>query len=137
MANRICTILGIAFLLVGLAGFVMPSLLGAHFSMTHNVIHLVSGAVALWLGLKGTPQAAKTFCIVFGGVYLLLGIAGFVFGGAAEPSPGIPHGNDTRMLKVIPGQFEVGTVDHVIHVLLGAIFLIGGFGTPRVVARTA
>jgi Domain of unknown function (DUF4383) len=139
MANRIATILGIGFLLVGIIGFVMPNLLGAHLSLAHNLVHIISGAVALWLGLKGTPQAAKTFCIVFGAVYLLLGIAGFVAGTDTSPSTGIPHGNDTRMLKVIPGQLELGTMDHVIHVLLGAIFLIGGFTTRTVAAarRTA
>ncbi|HYR28990.1 MAG TPA: DUF4383 domain-containing protein [Thermoanaerobaculia bacterium] len=129
MANRICTILGIGFLLVGLAGFVAPSLLGAHLSLVHNIIHVVSGAVALWLGLKGTPGAAKTFCLVFGAVYLLLGIAGFVAGSETQPSTGIPHANDTRILKVIPGVFEVGTSDHIIHILLGGIFLLGGLMT--------
>ena len=129
MANRICTILGIGFLLVGIAGFLAPNLLGAHLSLTHNVIHIVSGAVALWLGLKGTPRAAKTFCLVFGTVYLLLGVAGFVAGKDTQPSTGIPHAMDTRILKVIPGQFEVGTADHVIHILLGGLFLLGGLLT--------
>ena len=135
MANRIATILGIGFLLVGIAGFVMPGVLGMHLSLAHNLVHLVSGAVSLWLGLKGTPQAAKTFCIVFGAVYLLLGVAGFVAGGDTAPSAGVPHGNDTRMLKVIPGQLEFGTMDHIVHVLLGAIFLVGGLTTRTVVVR--
>lgn len=137
MANRVATILGIGFLLVGLAGFLIPNLLGAHLSLAHNIVHLVSGAVSLWLGLKGTPQAAKTFCIVFGAVYLLLGVAGFVAGSETTPSTGIPHGNDTRILKVLPGQLEFGTVDHVIHVLLGALYLIGGFATRTVRAAAA
>jgi hypothetical protein len=124
MANRIATILGIVFLLVGVAGFVIPGFLGAHLSLAHNVIHLVSGAISLWLGLKGTPQAAKTFCIVFGAVYLLLGVAGFVAGKG-----------DMRMLTVIPGQLELGTVDHVIHVVFGALFLVGGLTTKTVVVR--
>jgi Domain of unknown function (DUF4383) len=132
MANKICTVLGIVFLLVGVAGFVMPALLGAHLSMAHNVVHLVSGAVALWLGLKGTPSAAKTFCIVFGAVYLLLGVAGFVAG--SQGDPGVPGPADARLLKVIPGVLELGTMDHIIHVLLGAIFLIGGFATRTVAA---
>lgn len=136
MANRICTILGIAFLLVGVAGFVLPNVLGLHLSLAHNLVHIISGAVALWLGLKGTPQAAKTFCLVFGAVYLLLGIAGFVAGSAGEPSANIPHGNDTRMLKVIPGQLELGTMDHIVHILLGAIFLVGGLTTKTVVTRS-
>ncbi len=125
MANRIATILGIVFLLVGVAGFVMPGLLGAHLSLAHNVIHLVSGAISLWLGLKGTPQAAKTFCVVFGAVYLLLGVAGFVAGSG-----------EGRMLNVIPGQLELGTMDHIIHVVFGAIYLFGGLTTKTAVVRT-
>ena len=121
MANRVATILGVVFLLVGILGFVMPHALGAHLSLTHNIIHLVSGAISLWLGLKGTPSAARNFCIVFGAVYLLLGIAGFVLGTGAE-----------RMFAVIPGQLELGTADHVIHVVLGGIYLIGGFMTTPV-----
>lgn len=135
MANRIATILGIGFLLVGIAGFVMPGVLGMHLSLAHNLVHLISGAVSLWLGLKGTPQAAKTFCLVFGAVYLLLGIAGFVAGGDGTPSEGIPHGNDTRMLKVLPGQLEFGTMDHIVHVLLGALYLVGGIMTRTAVVR--
>ena len=126
MANRIATILGIVFLLVGVAGFVMPGVLGMHLSLAHNIIHLVSGAISLYLGLKGTPQAAKTFCIVFGAVYLLLGIAGFV-----------PGSGEGRMLTVLPGQLELGTVDHVIHVIFGALFLIGGFATKTLATRNA
>ena len=111
MANKICTILGVVFLLVGILGFVAPALLGAHLSPTHNVIHLVSGAIALWLGLKGTPGAARTFCLVFGAVYLLLGIAGFAMGTIQLPG------------------LHLGTVDHAIHVVFGVLFLLGAFAT--------
>ncbi|HEX2123634.1 MAG TPA: DUF4383 domain-containing protein [Thermoanaerobaculia bacterium] len=138
MANKVCTILGIVFILVGIIGFVAPGLLGAHLSLAHNVVHLVSGAVALWLGLKGTPSAAKTFCLVFGAVYLLLGVAGFVAGGDGNVTAGVPGpAHDTRLLKVLPGQLELGTMDHVIHILLGAIFLIGAFGTKTYPATRA
>src|SRR5688500_17766718 len=81
MAKTIATILGIVFILVGLVGFAAPNLMGAHFSTAHNVIHLVSGAAALYLGLAGSLSAAKMFCLAFGAVYLLLGLAGFVIGG--------------------------------------------------------
>ena len=121
MAKRICTIAGIVFIVVGLVGFAIPDLLGTHLSLAHNVIHLVSGAAALYLGLKGTEAAARTFCRVFGAVYLLLGVVGFLLGTG-----------DDRLFTVIPGQLELGTMDHVIHVLLGAVFLVGGFlGTTR------
>jgi hypothetical protein len=118
MAKTICTLLGIVFILVGLVGFAAPSLLGAHLSPAHNVVHLVSGALALYLGLKGSLSAAKMFCLIFGAVYLLLGVVGFAVGSGAD-----------RMFQVIAGTLEFGTVDHVIHILLGAIFLIGAFMT--------
>ena len=127
MANRVATILGIGFLLVGIIGFLFPTMLGMHLTLAHNIVHLVTGAVSLWIGLKGTVSAAKTFCIVFGAVYLLLGIAGFVAGDGAD-----------RMLTLLPDQLMFGTMDHGVHVLLGAIYLIGGFATRTVPAtRTA
>jgi Domain of unknown function (DUF4383) len=134
MAKKICTILGIGFLLVGVLGFVVPDVLGMHLSLVHSIVHIVTGAVALWLGLKGSAGAAKNFCIIFGAVYLLLGIAGFFAGHDADPSAGIPGPHDARLMKVLPGMFEVGTMDHIVHVLLGAVFLIGGLTTK---ARTA
>jgi hypothetical protein len=118
MANRIATILGVLFLLVGLIGFVMPAPFGAHFTPAHNIVHLVSGAISLWLGLKGSPGSAKTFCIVFGLVYLLLGVCGFLAGSGED-----------KMLTLLPDQLMFGTTDHIIHVALGAIFLIGGLTT--------
>jgi len=126
MAKKICTILGIGFILVGIAGFVAPSLLGAHLTLAHNVIHLVSGAISLYLGLAGTFAAARMFCIIFGLVYLLLGVVGFVAGTGPE-----------RMFTVIPNELMLGTVDHIIHVLLGALFLVGAFATRAVAAARA
>ena len=127
MAKKVCLILGIGFLLVGVLGFIFPGVLGMHLSPAHNVVHIVTGAVALWLGLKGTLSAAKTFCIVFGLVYVLLGIAGFFAG--IDSDPGVPGPHDARMLKVIPGTLEFGTMDHSVHILLGGIFLFGGLAT--------
>jgi hypothetical protein len=127
MANRVATILGIGFLLVGVVGFIAPDILGMHLTLAHNIVHLVTGAVSLWLGLKGTPSAAKNFCVVFGLVYLLLGVAGFVAGSGAE-----------KMLELLPGQLMFGRMDHIVHILLGAVYLIGGFATRTVPAtRTA
>ena len=118
MAKTIATILGAVFVLVGLVGFVKPDLLGAHFTTAHNIVHLVSGAAALYLGLAGSLSAAKMFCLIFGAVYLLLGVVGFAVGTGAD-----------RMLHLVEGTLMFGTVDHIIHVLLGAIFLVGALMT--------
>ena len=126
MAKTIATILGVLFILVGLAGFVAPHLLGAHLSTAHNIIHLVSGAASLYFGLAGTLSAARMFCLAFGAVYLLLGVAGFLLGDGAE-----------RMLRLVPATLEFGTSDHIIHVLLGGIYLVGGLLTREDASRPA
>jgi hypothetical protein len=118
MAKTVCKILGVVFVLVGLIGFVRPELLGAHLSTAHNLVHLVSGAVALYLGFAGSLAAARAFCLVFGVLYLGLGILGMAVG----------TGND-RMWMV--GPLHLGQADHGIHVLLGVIFLAGGLFTKK------
>src|SRR5215213_11621255 len=118
MAKTVCKILGVVFLLVGVVGFAAPHLLGAHLTPAHNVIHIVSGAIALYFGFAGTLSGAKIFSLVFGVVYLALGILGMAIG----------TGND-RMWMVGPLHF--GQADHGIHILLGIIFLAGGLFTKR------
>jgi len=137
MAKTICKILGVVFLLVGVIGFVIPGFLGTHLSVVHNLVHIISGAVALYLGFAGTLAAARLFCIAFGILYLLLAICGFLLGGPATPTiAGMAGmGADPRLWKVIPGQLELGQMDHIVHVLLGIVFLIGGFLTKADVAR--
>jgi Domain of unknown function (DUF4383) len=135
MAKTIATLLGVGFILVGIIGFVAPAFLGTHLSMAHNIVHLVSGAVSLYLGLKGTLAQARLFCIVFGAVYALLGVVGFLAGTSGSPSGSVPGPADDRLLKILPGMLEFGTVDHVIHILLGLLFLIGGFMTKADLKR--
>ena len=125
MAKTVCKILGVVFILVGLIGFVSPGFLGTHLSMTHNLVHLISGAIALYFGFAGTLSAARLFCIVFGVVYGLLGVVGFLLG----------TGND-RMFEALSSLgLHLGTMDHVVHILLGVLYLIGGLMTKAVVTN--
>lgn len=120
MAKTVCKILGVVFLVVGICGFFAPHLLGAHLTPPHNLVHLVSGALALYFGFAGSLSGAKTFCLIFGIVYLALGFLGmFVFGVGAD-----------KMWNVL-GVLELGKVDHLIHILLGVIFLGGGLFTKK------
>ncbi|MBV9924842.1 MAG: DUF4383 domain-containing protein [Acidobacteria bacterium] len=124
MAKTVCKILGVVFILVGLVGFVSPGFLGTHLSTTHNLVHLISGAVALYFGFAGTLSAARLFCIVFGIVYLLLGVAGFLLG----------TGEDRMFEALAALGLHLGTMDHLVHILLGVVFLIGGFLTKADIA---
>jgi hypothetical protein len=116
MAKTVCKILGVVFLLVGVCGFAAPTLLGAHLSPAHNVVHIVSGAIALYFGFAGTLSGAKTFCLVFGVIYLALAVLGLALGQPPD-----------RMWMLGPLHF--GQVDHLIHGLLGIVFLAGGLFT--------
>ena len=114
MAKTVSKILGVVFVLVGVVGFVAPTLLGAHLTPVHNLVHIVSGAIALYFGFAGSASAAKGFCLIFGIVYFLLGVAGWFLG------TGEMHMFNVGSLLML------GKMDHIIHVLLGIIFLIGG-----------
>ncbi len=131
MAKTIATILGVAFLVVGVLGFIAPGLAGFHLSLAHNLVHIISGALALYFGLKGTLAAARLFCIVFGIVYGLLGVAGYALGTDRQHTlAGVTHGGtDSNLLQVIAGQLELASMDHGLHVLLGLVFLVGGLLT--------
>jgi Ca2+/Na+ antiporter len=118
MAKTICKVLGVVFLLVGVVGFASPTLLGAHLSPPHNVVHILSGVVALYFGFAGTLSGAKAFCLIFGVVYLALGVLGLALGTPPD-----------RMWMV--GPLHLGQADHAIHVLLGIVFLAGGLFTKR------
>jgi hypothetical protein len=131
MAKTIATILGVAFLVVGVLGFIAPGLAGFHLSLAHNLVHIISGALALYFGLKGTLAAARLFCIVFGIVYGLLGVAGYALGTDRQHTlAGVTHGGtDSNLLQVIAGQLELASMDHGLHILLGLVFLVGGLLT--------
>lgn len=115
MAKTVAKIMGLVLLLVGILGFthVLDSL-GAHVGpgyTAHNLVHLVSGVLALYFGFAGSLSAAKGFCTIFGLVYLLLGIAGLGMG------------------DLTLGPLVLGKADHGIHLVVGAIFLGGGLFT--------
>src|SRR5678815_1485662 len=120
MAKTIATVLGVLFLLVGLLGFAAPGMMGMHLSVAHNVVHLLSGALALYFGTKGTYDSARAFCIIFGIVYGLLGLIGFVAGGTDYE------------FTLIPNQLVLGKMDHIVHLILGIVFIVGGFWTRMV-----
>lgn len=115
MAKTVAKIMGVVLLLVGILGFTrVLDPLGANIGpghTAHNMVHLVSGVIALYFGFAGTLGGAKTFCTVFGLVYLLLGIAGLGMG-------------DLNI-----GPLMLGKVDHGIHLIVGALFLAGGLIT--------
>jgi hypothetical protein len=135
MAKTICKILGVVFLLVGVAGFAAPNLMGTHLSTAHNLVHIISGLIALYFGFAGSLSGARGFALAFGAVYLLLGIVGFIMGSPGTSSIAGMTMEDGRLWKVLPGNLELGTADHAVHILLGIVFLAGALLTKADGAR--
>jgi Domain of unknown function (DUF4383) len=87
MVKAAALLFGVVFLVVGTLGYVpaatsdmngMPMLLGIfHVNSAHNIVHLASGIVFLLCGISGAV-ASQLFFRIFGLVYALVAVLGFV-----------------------------------------------------------
>ena len=119
IARYLCRTLGVIF--VATAPMVF---LSAEASMRyHTALHVLTGLVALYVGFWRTPNAARLYCLLFGGGYLAFGALGILLGDPA----------DDRMWQVGPLQLMLG--DHIFHVVLGAVVLLAGIVTRIPVRR--
>ncbi len=110
---------GLVFLLFGILGFVpaatpdtngMPMLLGVfHVNTAHNFVHLASGVVFLLCGIAGAGPA-RTFFKIFGIVYALVAILGFM----NPPGP-------------VLGMLANNPADNWLHTVLAVSMLYLGF----------
>ena len=85
MLKAAATVFGVAFVLAGLLGFVPAAapngmLFGIlHVNAAHNIVHLLTGGLALFAASKGM-RASQLFFQIFGVIYGLVAILGFVAG---------------------------------------------------------
>src|SRR5437763_7107738 len=119
MLKTAAIIFGIFFIIAGIGGFI-PALApgGMLFRIfmvgpVHNVIHLASGAVALFCAFAGAGAARKYFQI-FGVVYLLVALIGFVYGN-----------------RPLMGMVEHNKADIGLHIAIAAVALFLGFAGSR------
>jgi hypothetical protein len=116
---------GIVFLLIGVLGFVPAAapnhmLLGIfHINAAHNIVHILSGAVALACGVLGS-RAARTYFRVFGVVYGLVAVLGLIQG-------------EGELLGLIANN----TADVWLHFAIAAASLALGFGVRESVTAPA
>jgi hypothetical protein len=115
MLKKLAMVFGVVLLLVGVLGFV-PGITTDGFllgifqvDMLHNIIHLASGAVALWAGMT-SMKASKMYFQVFGVVYALVAVLGIVMG-------------STGVFGML-----MNTADNALHVVIAVVALYAGFG---------
>lgn len=120
MFRKLAVLFGIVFIAVGILGFIpalapmhangMRYLLGLFMVGTvHNIIHLLSGVAAI-IGALTSEKYAKAYFQVFGVVYGLVTVIGFV--------------QQTTVL----GIFPIDMADNFLHLALSAVILFVGFG---------
>jgi hypothetical protein len=119
LLKRAAILFGVVFLAVGVLGFVPGAtnehqmLLGIfHVNAAHNVVHLLSGAAAFACGLS-SAAASRWYFRIFGIVYALVAILGFVQG-------------EGLLLGLISNNMP----DVWLHVVISAAALALGFAVP-------
>ncbi len=119
VTKTMATVFGVVFLLVGILGFIPgvtndSMLFGLfHVNVAHNVVHLLSGAIALWAGMQSAAYS-KTYFQVFGVIYALVAILGFV----------VADGD-------VLGFISNNTADTWLHVVIAVIALYFGFASMK------
>jgi hypothetical protein len=109
MAKKLLSVFGVILLLVGIIGFFNDPVFGVfEVDTMHNIVHLLTGILALIFAAQGEGPA-RTFSKVFGIIYLIVTVVGFVQG-------------DTVL-----GIISVNGADNYLHILLTIVFLAIGF----------
>lgn len=116
--NRIVAlVIGVVYTLVGIVGFFVSSsmavgnLLGFDVDLVHNLIHLVTGLVALAAVFSGW---SRRFNQAFGIIYIVLGIAGLIY-------PALYFNG------LLLGLTHVNALDHGLHLVTGLVAAGVGF----------
>lgn len=115
-------IYGIVFVLIGLLGFVPAFIPGGlllgifQVNSFHSIVHILSGVVAIIAALGGAYYA-KWYFIIFGIVYGLVTILGFLTGNG------------------LFGLIPVNMADNILHLVIAASSLYLGFVVSKSVKK--
>ena len=109
----VAQVVGAVLTVVGIAGFFTGgSLLGFGVNTLHNVVHLASGIAGLALGFSNGGKNAHYFNKIFGSVYLLVAVLGFV---ASD---------------LMASLLMVNMADNLLHLVIGVVVAGVGFAAP-------
>jgi hypothetical protein len=122
-AKTAALLFGIVFIAVGLLGYISNPIIGEsadaifHADSTHSIVHIASGVFFLLIAFA-MPQQAKGFLVIFGIVYLAIGVIGLVNIGS------------TGMVSLF-GFLHVNEADNYLHIGLGLVILLAGIFLSR------
>lgn len=129
-ASLYAGLIGAVLLVAGIIGFFYSASFGSpgdvdavlgilDVNAWHNLVHILSGVIGL-LAFASGPVASRTYALVFGVVYIVVAIWGFIIGSGDS----------------ILGFIPINTEDNILHVILGVLG-IGAYAAsqPGVEAR--
>lgn len=112
MAKTLAIVFGVVFVVVGLLGFVSNPIVGEMGLFVtnglHNIVHLLVGVILLGVAF-GSPMSSGMALKIFGIVYIILAVLGFVLPG-----------------DMLLGLVSVNMADHWLHLVLGVILFWAG-----------
>ena len=115
MLQKFAVVFGVVFVIIGILGFIpavspQGHILGIfHINAAHNLVHIISGIIALWCGFKSVAYS-QLFFRIFGVIYGLVALLGFYYGN-----------------QDILGLVANNTADTWLHVVVAAVWLYLGF----------
>jgi Domain of unknown function (DUF4383) len=118
-------LIGGVLLLAGIIGFFYSASFGSpgdveavlgilDVNAWHNLVHILSGVLGL-LAYSAGNRASRTYALVFGAVYIVVAIWGFLIG------------DGEAILGIIP----VNTEDNILHTILGVLGVGAALASPR------
>jgi hypothetical protein len=122
-AKSAAILIGLIFIVVGILGFVENPIIGDspdaifHADSFHNYVHIGSGILFLLFAMAA-PATTRGFMVLFGLVYLTLGVIGYVTFGKEGTG------------KVL-GVLHVNANDNYLHIALGLVIVLMAFVTRK------
>lgn len=125
MAKKLVLVFGIVFVLVGVLGMVGTGIVGPmgafETNTLHDLVHLIVGIVLLVVAFMAPSQSAM-WLKIFGVVYLLVAVLGYLT---------VPAGGE------ILGLVHTNSADHILHIVLGIVLFAAGQFTGKSAAPMA
>ena len=117
-ASLYAGLIGAVLLVAGIIGFFYSASFGSPGNVDavlgildvnawHNLVHILSGAAGL-LAFAAGARASRTYSIVFGVVYIVVAIWGFIIGSHESILGFIPINTEDNILHIILGVLGVG-----------------------------
>ena len=119
MLKKFAVFFGVTFIAIGILGFVPAAtphghLLGIfHVNTFHNLVHILTGLVAVIAGAS-SERGARLFFRIFGLIYGLVAVLGFIYG-------------DRPILGILANNMP----DVWLHVGIAAVSLLLGFAVKE------